>query len=192
MCCTRLSGNTGRKNDAKNHHLRTIAQLYRAVFSQWRHVSTIRKKTIKQQYLFHTFTQYGELWSTNGWDRFGSLGHPCCRFQRVSCLGFVTAATSLNGGQQNFARCLAISSTGTPYTHFRGLLSPDGILPRAKFTLHPSLAFSCTGSVTTLHSNSGRQPNFAAPYNEWNYGTLADGVTFIWLGGHHIGNWLTF
>ena len=27
MCCTRLAGNTGRKNDAKNRHLRIIAQL---------------------------------------------------------------------------------------------------------------------------------------------------------------------
>jgi len=31
------------------------------------------------------------------------------KFQRVSRLGFVTAPTSLNGGQPNFARCLAIS-----------------------------------------------------------------------------------
>jgi len=35
-----------------------------------------------------------------------SFGHPS-KFQRVSCLGFVTAPTSLNGGQPNFARCLA-------------------------------------------------------------------------------------
>jgi len=26
MCCTSLAGNTGRKNDAKIRHLRTIAQ----------------------------------------------------------------------------------------------------------------------------------------------------------------------
>jgi len=31
MCCTRLAGNTGRKNDEKNCHLRTIAQLCRAI-----------------------------------------------------------------------------------------------------------------------------------------------------------------
>ena len=45
MCCTRLAENTGRKNDAKNRHLGTIAQLCRAVSSQLRHVSTIGKKT---------------------------------------------------------------------------------------------------------------------------------------------------
>jgi len=44
MCCTRLAGNTGRKNDAKNRHLGTIAQLCRAISSQLRHISTIEKK----------------------------------------------------------------------------------------------------------------------------------------------------
>jgi len=37
--------------DAKNRHLRTIIQLCRAVSSQLRHVSTIGKKLVKQQYL---------------------------------------------------------------------------------------------------------------------------------------------
>jgi len=45
---------------------------------------------------------------------------------------------------------------GTVYIHFRGLLSPNGILPGAKFTLYPSLAFSHIGSVTARHSSSGR------------------------------------
>ena len=40
-----------------------------------------------------------------------------------------------------------------------GLLPPNGILPGAKFTLHPSLAFSYTGSVSAQHSSSGHQPN---------------------------------
>jgi len=31
MCSTRLAGNRGRKNDAKNRHLRTIAHLCRAI-----------------------------------------------------------------------------------------------------------------------------------------------------------------
>ena len=46
MCCTRLAGNTARKNDAKNRHLRTIAQLCRAISSQLRHVSTIGKNLL--------------------------------------------------------------------------------------------------------------------------------------------------
>jgi len=45
-----------------------------------------------------------------------------------------------------------------------GALAPDRckVLSRAKFTLRPSLALSCIGSVTARHSSSGRQPNFAA------------------------------
>ena len=46
MCCTQLAGNTGRKNDAKNRHLRTIAQFCRAISSQLRHVSTIGKNLL--------------------------------------------------------------------------------------------------------------------------------------------------
>jgi len=48
----------------------------------------------------------------------------------------------------------------TIYT-FSGLLPRNGILPRAKFTLRQSLAFSYIGSVTARHSSSGHQPNFA-------------------------------
>jgi len=72
-------------------------------------------------------------------------------------------------------------SPGLVYTiySFSGALAPDGILPGAKFTLRPSLAFSYTGSITAWHSSSGREPNFAAWYKEWNYGTLADGATDI-------------
>ena len=43
-------------------------------------------------------------------------------------------------------------------------------------------------SVTARHSSSGRRPNFAARYKEWNYGTFAEGATYIQLGGHHVGH----
>jgi len=180
MCCTRLAGNTGRKNDAKNRHLCTIA-----VYSQLRHLSTIGKK------LWNSNTSCTCLHNMVNWDRFGSLGHPS-KFQRVSRLAFLTAATSLTGGQPNFARCLVVSWAGTLYIHFRRLLPPDKILPGAKFTLRPSLAFAYIGSVTARHSSSRRQPNFAAWYKEWNYGTFAEGATYIRLGGHHVGHRPTF
>jgi len=60
--------------------------------------------------------QHGELRPTSGWDRFASLGHHS-KFQRVSRLGFVTAATSLTEGQPNFARCLAVSWAATLYIY---------------------------------------------------------------------------
>jgi len=160
------------KKSPQTCHLCTIAQLCPAISLQLRHVSTIRKKHVKHQYLLHMSLQYGELQPTNGWDRFGGLGHPR-KFQQVSRLGVITAPTSLTGDQPNFARCLAISWAGTLYIHFRGLLLPDGIFIGKKFTFHPSLAFSYIGSITAWHSSSGHQPNL---YKEWNYRTFAEGL----------------
>ena len=56
-----------------------------------------RKKRVKQRYLPHMSSQFGEL---NGWDLLASLGHPC-KFQRVSHLGSVTARHSSSGRQPN-------------------------------------------------------------------------------------------
>ena len=110
------------------------------------------------------------------------MKHPS-KFQCVSRLGFVTAPTSLNGGQQTCAGCLAVFWAGTLYLHFWGsLLPPNGILPAAKFTLRPSLAFSYIGSITARQSTSGRQPNVVAWYEEWNYGTFAEGATYMSAG----------
>jgi len=46
MCYTWLAENTGRKNDAKIHHLGTIPQLCRAISAQLRHISTIGKNML--------------------------------------------------------------------------------------------------------------------------------------------------
>ena len=79
------------------------------------------------------------------------------------------------------------------YTFWRPL-PPDGILAHAKFTLRPSIAFSYIGSVTVglWHSSSESQANFAAWYKKWNYGTFAEGATYIRQGGHHVGHRPTF
>ena len=103
MCCLRLAGNTGCKNDTKNRHLHTIPQLCQAISSQLRHVSTIGKKLIKQQYIPHMSSQYDEIRPTSGWDLLASLGHPY-KFQRVSRLGSITARhSSIGWHQPNFA-----------------------------------------------------------------------------------------
>jgi len=52
--------------DEKVCHLRTIAQICPAVSSQLRHISTIGSKLVKQQYLLHMSSQYGELPPING------------------------------------------------------------------------------------------------------------------------------
>ena len=179
------------QNDAKKlpsvHHCTTLLSY---IFTTKACIDN-RKKLLKQQYLLQMSPQYGKLRPTNGWVWLASLGHPS-KFQRVLRLGFVTAATSLTGRQPNFARSLAISWTGTLYT-FLGALDSDGILTRAKFTLHPSLAFSYIASVTARHNSSGVcQPNFAVWYKQWNYRTFAEGATYIRLGGHHVGHRPTF
>ena len=102
-CCTRLAENTGRKKVAKNRHLGTIAQLSRAISSQLRHVSTTGKKLVKQRYVLHTSSQYGELRPTNGWDPSGSLRHPC-KFQRLFRHGSVTARHLVVGVSQTLRR----------------------------------------------------------------------------------------
>ena len=155
MCCTRLAANTGRKKVAKNRHLGTIAQLWRAISSQLRHISTIGKKLVKQQYLLYMSPQYGELRPTSGWDRLASLRHPS-KFQPVWRLGFVTARMLFNGGQSNFGRCLAVSWAGTLYILFLRLFSSNGILPGAKFTLRSNVAFYYIDSVTARYSTCGR------------------------------------
>jgi len=98
MCGTRIAENTGCKNDAKNRHLGTIAQLCRAISSQ---LSMYRQseKNVKQQYVLHMSPQYGKLRPMNGWDPLASLGHTS-KFQRVSSLAFITAVTSLTDANQ--------------------------------------------------------------------------------------------
>jgi len=160
MCGTRLAENTGCKNYQK---IAICAPSHNFVRLYLRNKACIdnQKKFVKDQYVLHMFSQYGELRSTNCWDRFRSLEHPS-KFQSLSHLGFVTAPTLLNGGQPNLARCLAISCGGTVHIHFWGLLAPHAILPGAKFTLRPSLVFSYICSVTARHSSIECQPNFAA------------------------------
>ena len=63
MCCMQLAENTGGKNDAKNRHLCNIEQLCRAVSLQLRHLLTIGKELVKQQYVLLMSPQYGELGS---------------------------------------------------------------------------------------------------------------------------------
>ena len=99
-----------------------------------------------------------------------SFGHPC-KFQRISRLGNCSDVAQRRSTKlcTMFGRFLAWYII---YTVLE-LLPPDGILPGAKFTLRPNLAFSCIGNVTGRHSSSERQPNNAAWYKEWNYGTFA-------------------
>ena len=54
-----LAENAGPKKSPNIRHRRIIAQICRAVSLQLRHVSTIEKKLVKQQYLAQVLLQYG-------------------------------------------------------------------------------------------------------------------------------------
>ena len=110
MCCTRLAENTGRKNDAKNRHLGTIPQLSRAISSQLRHVSTIGKKHVKQQYLLHMSLQYGELRPLAAEIVSGVWGTP------TNFNGFCVLAALLHGSQVvGVSQTLRCWTEGTTY-----------------------------------------------------------------------------
>jgi len=92
MCCTRLAENTGCKKMPKICHLGTIAQLCRAISSQLRHLSTVRKNLLS--------SSISSMCPHNSWDPFESWEHPG-KFLRVSRLGTVTARHSSSGRQTN-------------------------------------------------------------------------------------------
>ena len=94
-----------------------------------------RKKPVKQQYLLHISSQYGELRPTSDWDHFVSLGHPT-KFQRLLRLDSVTARYSSSGRQPNFAvlnRGRHLYSAGRP-----SRWAPAHILVKTIFRHGPS------------------------------------------------------
>jgi len=110
------AANTGRKNDAKKspsgHHPTPLSG---HIFATEACIDS-RKKLVKQQYLLHMSSQYGELRPTSGWDLLAGLGHPII-FQWVSRLGSVTARQSSSERQPNYAalnRGRHLCSAGRP------------------------------------------------------------------------------
>jgi len=98
-CCTRLAENTGRKKIVKNsssgHHRTTLSGYIFATKAQ-------SEKSYLNSNISSIRPQYGKLQPTNGWDRFGYLGHPT-KCQPVLRLGSVTARHSSSRRQPNFA-----------------------------------------------------------------------------------------
>ena len=166
--------------DPKNRHLGTIAQIYRAISSQLRHISTMGKKLVKQQYLPHMCVQYGELRPTDGWDwLFGAPQRISTGF--ASCLRYCTDVAQRRSTKlcRMFGRLLGWLTIYTFLGAFR-----NGILPGAKFTLHLSLAFSYISSITARHPSS---VGVSQTLRRW-----TEGATYMRQGGHHVGHWPTF
>jgi len=75
MCCMGLAENAAHKNYAKNRHLRTIAELCRAISLQIRHVSTIWEKNLLNSNISstcpHNMVNFGPLMAEIGWRVWG-------------------------------------------------------------------------------------------------------------------------
>jgi len=82
MCCTRLAENTGRKKSPSVHHRTTLSGY---IFAMKAHIDNW-KKLVKQQYLLHMSSQYGELPLTNGWDNSWWVCSTSANFNRVCVL----------------------------------------------------------------------------------------------------------
>jgi len=189
MCCTRLSGNTGRKNLPSGHHRTTVSGCIFAITTKA--CIDKRKKIVQQQYLLHMTLQYGEHRPTRGWHRSG-LGTP------ANFNGFCVLAVLLQRCRSPEANQTLLDvwpSLGV--VHYIYIFG--GSCPLMEFcqvqnslcihVLHSSILAALLHG-TPLHQQ--RQPNFAAWYTEWNYGTWVDGATYIWLGVHYDGHRPTF
>ena len=151
------------KNSPKIRHLRTIAQLCRAISSQIRHISTIGKNLLNSNASStcpHNMLNFGQLTAEIGSVVWGTPAN-FNGFRVLASLLQRRRSTDIN---TKLCTILAVSCAGILYIHFRRLLPANGILPAARFTLRPSLPFSCI--VTARYSSNGRQLKFAAWYKE--------------------------
>jgi len=179
MCFMRLAANTRRKNYAKSRHLRTIAQICRAISSQLRHVSTIGKKLLNDNVssiCLHNMVNVGPLTAEICWRVWGTPAN-FNRFHVLASLLHRRRSTEVNQTLHD----VWPSPVLVYYIYtLMGLLLHNGILPAAKF------------NCVQLTLEQWRHPKFAVWYKEWIYGTFAEGVTYIRQGSHHAGHRPTF
>jgi len=117
MCCTRLAGNTVCKNDATNRHLRTIAQLSRAVSLQLRHVSKIGKNLLNSNTsstCFHNMANFSPLTAEIG-SFFGGTPANISRFRFLASLLHGTLVVGISKTLQRWTEGASyIYSAGWP------------------------------------------------------------------------------
>jgi len=189
ICCTRLTGNTGCKNDAKSCHLRTIAQLCQ-LSSPLRHVSTIGKNLLNSNISCrcpHNMANFGPLTAVIGWRVWGTPTN-FNGFHVLASLLQRNCSLEANQTLHDLWPSPALVHYTMSYT-FSGALVPP---PRCKihFASKSCILLYWQRYCTALQQLG--QPNFAVWYKEWNYGTFAGGATYIRLGGHRIGHRRTF
>jgi len=73
-----VAENTGSKNSPKIRNLRTIAQIYRAISSQVKHISSVGKKLLSSNISStdsHNMVNVGPLMAEIGWRVSGTLAN---------------------------------------------------------------------------------------------------------------------
>ena len=146
------------KKSQSGHHLTTLS---RYIFATKARIDNQKKLLNTKKYLLYTSWQYGELQPTSGWYRLVSFGHPANfnGFRVLASLLHRRRSTEVNQTLHD----VWPSHRLVHYMYiFWGSCPVNGMLPRAKLSLRPSLAFSYIGTVTARHWSSRRQPNFAA------------------------------
>jgi len=185
MCCTWLTGNAGPKKSPKFRHLGTIAQLCRAISSQLRHVPGYRQfeKNLLNSNISstcpHNMVNFGPLgtkivllvWGTPAnFNRFRVLVLLLQRRRSMEAnqtLHYVWPSPGL-------VHYIYIFEGSCPVTEFfqvqHSLCIQVLHSPILAALLHSTLV---VGISQTLRRS-------------------AEGATYIWQGGHHVGHWPTF
>jgi len=135
MCCKRLAGNTGCRNDGKNCQLRTITLICRAISSPLRHISTIGKTTC-----YTTISSARPYNGANFGPVMAEIGSGVwstpVNFNRFHVLASLLQRRCSPEANQTFHNVWP-SAWLVHYIYIFGGSRPDGILPSAKFTLCP-------------------------------------------------------
>jgi len=124
-------------------HLRTMAQIYRAISSQLRHVSTIGKMLNSDisATCFRNIMNFCPLTAEICWRVWNTLAN-FNGFHILASLLHPRRSTEVNQSLHDVWPSPGLAH----YIYILGLLPPNGILPAAKFALCPSLAFYYNGS----------------------------------------------
>jgi len=147
--------------DAKICHLHTIAQLHIShIFANKACVNNSEKNLTNRNISSscpNNMVNFGTLMAEIGWRVWGTPSN----FNRFCVLALLLHWCHSKEVNQTLHDVWP-SPGLVHYVYILRALAPNGILPGAKFTLHPSLAFSYIFIVTARHLTSGHQPNFAA------------------------------
>jgi len=154
------------------------------------------KKTVKQQYLLQVSPQYDELRPTRGLRSVREWGTPA-NFNGFRVLASLVERYVVHRRPTPTKLCTIFGRLLGCYTRLYVCTLSSALAPWRNFAtckIH-FVSKSCVllywqRYCTTLQQLS--QSNFAAWYKEWNYGTFAEGATYIRLGCHHVGHRPTF